>query len=455
MAQVDHTSLETDAGRQALTRRRLLQASLLGAGGLALAGCGTLEAGLAGAPVARGTVTYWDLFGGGDGARMQQMLEGFRKQYPRLELQHITLSWGNPYYTKLALATIGDQPPDVGVSHASRLPTLQGAGLLQELTPPALAKHGLTADKFNPKALRACTFNGKVFGLPLDTHPFVLFYNTDLCKKAGLLDAQGNLKSMDSPEAFTDALVRGKQASGQWGAVASINNDTATCWRLFQSFYSQLGGQMLEQEGTKVVLDDAKALQVLTFLKELSSTQKLMPQDVDYAGGIALFANGRSAFYLQGEWEITTFQLAKTPFSMTLFPNVFGGEGGYAVQADFHTLVVPAAGNDDARTDRALTLIRSLLDQSLTWAEGGHVPSWQPVADSPKYRQLKPQSNYAAAPDAAVIDPAGWYSGSGSNFEVISGSAVGSVLSGQAEPKAALQAMRSGLERYADTPSPI
>jgi len=38
MAQVDHTSLETDAGRQALTRRRLLQASLLGAGGLALAG---------------------------------------------------------------------------------------------------------------------------------------------------------------------------------------------------------------------------------------------------------------------------------------------------------------------------------------------------------------------------------------------------------------------------------
>ena len=448
----------TDPGQSpasSLTRRRFLQASLLGAGGLSLAGCGTLEAGLAGAPVARGTVTFWDLFGGGDGVRMQTMLQAFTKQYPQLGLQHITLSWGNPYYTKLSLATIGDQPPDVGVIHASRLPTFQASNLLQELTPQVLSQHGLTADKFAPKPLRACTIGGKIFALPLDTHPFVMFYNTDLCQKAGLLDAQGNLKPLNSPEAFTDALTRGKAASGQWGAVASINNDTATCWRLFQSFYSQLGGQLLAQEGTKVVLDDAKALQVLTFLKDLSVTRKLMPTDVDYAGGIALFANGRSALYLQGEWEISTFQTAKTPFSMTLFPNVFGGENGYAVQADFHTLVVPAAGNDSARTDRALTLIRTLFEQSLTWAEGGHVPAWAPVADSAKYRQLKPQSNYAAAAAAAVIDPPGWYSGSGSNFEIITGSAVGSVLSGQSEPAAAVRAMRSGLELYASTPSPV
>ena len=115
------------------------------------------------------------------------MLQKFTKQHPELGLQHITLSWGNPYYTKLSLATIGDKPPDVGVAHASRLPTLQAANLLQELTPQVLAKHGLTADKFNQKALQACTVNGKIFGLPLDTHTFVLFYNTDICKKAGLL----------------------------------------------------------------------------------------------------------------------------------------------------------------------------------------------------------------------------------------------------------------------------
>jgi multiple sugar transport system substrate-binding protein len=436
------------------SRRRFLQASLLGAGGLALGGCGTLAAGVTGAPVAPGTVTFWDLFGGGDGARMATMLAKFGSQHPELGLQHVTLAWGNPYYTKLSLATLGAQPPDVGVSHASRLPISQAGGLLQELTPDVLAKHGLTPDKFDAKALQACTINGKLYALPLDTHPFVLFYNTDICKKAGLLDADGNLKPLEGPDAFVDALTRAQKAGAQWGGVAGIENDTATNWRFFQSLYAQLGGQTLADQGRQVVLDDAKATQVLAYLRDLSVTKKLMPSSVDYGGAVALFASGKAGFFLQGEWEITTFQTAKTPFSMTLFPNVFGGSK-YAVQADSHTLVVPARGNDPARTDRALPFIRSILDQSLTWAQGGHIPAWLPVAQSAEYKQLKPQSNYAAAAPAAVIDPPAWYSGSGSNFEIIMGSAIATVRSGQRPPDAAVSAMRAGLQTYAKTPPPV
>jgi multiple sugar transport system substrate-binding protein len=442
------------AGASPLSRRSFLQASLLGAGGLALSGCSTLAAGVTGAPVAPGTVTFWDLFGGGDGARMAQMLAKFSSGHPELGLQHVTLAWGNPYYTKLSLATLGAQPPDVGVSHASRLPISQAGGLLQELTPDVLAKHGLTPDKFDAKALQACTINGKLYALPLDTHPFVTFYNTDICKKAGLLDAQGNLKPLDGPDAFVDALTRAQKAGAQWGGVAGIENDTATNWRFFQSLYAQLGGQTLADQGRQVVLDDAKATQVLTYLRDLSVTKKLMPSSVDYGGAVALFASGKAAFFLQGEWEITTFQTAKTPFSMTLFPNVFGGSK-YAVQADSHTLVVPARGNDPARTDRALTFIRSILDQSLTWAQGGHIPAWLPVAESAEYKQLKPQSNYAAAAPAAVIDPPAWYSGSGSNFEIIMGSNIATVRSGQKPPEAAVSAMHAGLQTYAKTPPPV
>jgi multiple sugar transport system substrate-binding protein len=102
-----------------------------------------------------------------------------------------------------------------------------------------------------------------------------------------------------------------------------------------------------------------------------------------------------------------------------------------------------------------LTFIRSILDQSYTWAQGGHVPAWLPVADSTRHKDRKPQWNYAAAPDAAAINPPGWYSGSGSNFEIVTGSAIGSVMSGQAEPQAAVRVMRTGLLQYADTPSPM
>ena len=36
--------------------------------------------------------------------------------------------------------------------------------------------------------------DGKLYAVPLDQHPFVLYYNTDICKKAGLLDADGKIK---------------------------------------------------------------------------------------------------------------------------------------------------------------------------------------------------------------------------------------------------------------------
>jgi multiple sugar transport system substrate-binding protein len=438
-------------------RRDFLRAVAFVAGGAVLAGCGSpVAAGLTGSQLAAGTVDYWNLFGGGDGARMQQMQEVFRKENPQLALRAAVFAWGNPYYTKLSLATLGDQPPDVAVAHLTRMRTLVDADLLQPLAPDDLGRHGMTPDRFSRTAWENCQINGQTYAIPLDTHPFVLFYNTEIAEKAGLLDGSGALLPMDGPDAFLDALRRAKDASGgDYGGVISINNDTATNWRIFQTLYAQLGGEVVADNGRKVVLDDAKAGQALEYLRTLTVGEQLMPAAVDYAGAIALFASGKVGFYAQGEWEITSFQTAKTPFSMTLFPNVLGGDR-YAVQADSHTFVLPrwAAGDRD-RLDRALVFVRSMLDQSLTWAKGGHIPSWLPTRDSDKYRALTPQSNYAAAADAAVYDPPGWYSGSGSNFENVVGSAVAAVRAGQQSPQVAIEQIRTGLQQFADTPAPI
>jgi multiple sugar transport system substrate-binding protein len=142
------------------------------------------------------------------------------------------------------------------------------------------------------------------------------------------------------------------------------------------------------------------------------------------------------------------------PFSMALVPNIFGGP--YAVYADSHTLVLPVRPDQDqARLDLALGFVRSMLDQSLTWAEGGHVPAWQPFATSEAYANLTPQSEYAAAADAAVYDPPGWYSGSGSNFETVMGGAVGAVEAGDLSPAAAIAQMRSKLSKLAETAPPV
>ncbi|GAA3348062.1 extracellular solute-binding protein [Amorphoplanes nipponensis] len=430
--------------------RRALLGGAAAAAALGVSGCSGVTPGRR----SSGSLDFWNLFGGGDGVRMTQMLDGFRAADPGITLSAVTLAWGNPYYTKLALATLGDKPPDVAISHLTRMKTLVASGLLEELRPADLARHGISADLFTPRAWQAGLVEGRAYAIPMDTHPFVMFYNTDICAKAGLLDPSGALTPLDSPEKFTDAMRRAKAASGAYGGVVAINNDTSTPWRIFQSLYSQLGGEMLADEGRRVVLDDAKATQVLAFLQSLTRSG-LFPAGIDYQGAIATFANGQAGFYFQGEWEISTFQTAKMPFSMTLFPNLYGGSR-YAVQADSHTLVIPRQpAQDPAQLDRSLRLVRSLLDQSKTWAEGGHVPTWRPFRDSPEYRAMTPQSNYAAAADNAVYDPEGWYSGSGSNFEIVTGSAVATVLGGQQSPAGALAQMHDQLRNLALTASPI
>jgi len=332
--------------------------------------------------------------------------------------------------------------------------TLQAAGLLEELHPADLARHGMTADKFNQKAWKAGLVDGKSYAIPLDTHPFVCFYNTAVCKKAGLLDSSGKLKPIEGEAAFLDALERAKKVTGQYGATVAAVNETATPWRIFQSLYGQLGGSMLADNGTRIVIDDKKALQVLTFLSTLNK-KKLMPGQLDYQGSIALFSAGRAGFFFQGEWEISTFQTAKTPFSMARFPNVYGGAKGYAVQADSHTLVVPKQSSlSTAELDRSLAFIRSMLDQSATWAAGGHVPAWLPYRNSAAYKKLTPQSNYASAADAAVYDPDAWYSGSGSDFEIICGGTIGTVMGGLSSPSSGLAQIKSKLAILAKTQSP-
>jgi len=366
----------------------------------------------------------------------------------------VTLAWGNPYYTKLSLATLGQKPPAVAVSHLTRMKNLVAADLLEELNLEDLARFGITPDKLDRTAWENGLVEGKAYAVPLDTHPFVMFYNTDICKKAGLLDSAGQLAPLDSEDKFFDAMGKAKEASGQYGGVVAVNSDTSTPWRVFQSLYSQLGGQMLADQGRKVVIDEAKATQVLTFLQKWTA-DGLFPAAADYQGAIASFAEGQAGFYFQGEWEISTFQTAKMPFSMTLFPNVYGG-GRYSVQADSHTLVIPKQPDRNRqRLDGSLMLIKSFLDQSKTWAEGGHVPAWIPFRDSAEYKAMTPQSNYAAAAEGAAYDPGGWYSGSGSNFEIVTGSAIATVIAGQQSPADALAQMRTKLTTLADTAPPV
>ncbi|MEZ0166147.1 extracellular solute-binding protein [Kineococcus sp. LSe6-4] len=449
----------TPGPRGPLSRRSLLRGGLA-AGGLGLvagtAGCGSpLAAGLAGTQLNPGTVTFWNLFAGGDGARLQIMLDQYREQHGGADsLVSATFAWGNPYYTKVSLATLGNKPPDVAVAHVTRASNLAAAGLLEPITDDVLALAGLSADDFSQTAWKASQFQGQTYAIPMDTHPWVLFYNADVCSAAGLLGPDGTLAPIEGVEGWEAALTAGKEASGGFGAATATVADDSNNWRFFSTLYRQRDGStpLVDDGGLSVTMDDELAIDTLATMR--SWVEKgLMPATVDTPGAETLMFTGQSAFFMNGEWEVTTAQsIEGLNFGMSAFPTLYDTP---AVQADSHAFILPRMDRSAEQLERAMGFVTSMLDQGLTWAEGGHVPTYLPVYESPEYRRITPQSSYADTVDYAVYDPAAWYSGSGSNFETVVGSTVGLVQQGLTSPQDAVAGIRSTLETYANTPNPL
>ncbi|HEX6710394.1 MAG TPA: extracellular solute-binding protein [Rubrobacter sp.] len=430
-----------------ISRRRFLYGAATALGGMALASCSGVPFGSS-----KETVHFWNLFGGGDGARLADMESGYVKSHPGIDLKATTLTWGAPYYTKLSMSTVGGRPPDVAVMHLTRLPAYAPAGLLEPLDPDVLSEYGIGPDRFLPEIWEAGKYNGEVYAIPLDTHPQVMYYNTDICKKAGLLDSDGNLKPLVGREALIGAFQKAKEITKEQG-IAFAPADAVVPWRLFYSFYGQLGGEVLSPDADEVVLDQDKAEEALSFLVELTVDKEFTPSNQDYAAAVAQFQSGNAGFHWNGEWEVTTFLDAKMPFSMTEFPNVFGNK---RVQADRHTFVIPKGiASHKKAFHAALQFVSSMLKSSFIWAEGGHIPAYRSVLESSKYKNLKPQSNYAGVADKVVLDPKAWFSGSGSDMEVQVSVPMQQAMAGSIDTKEAVKQIRAALQELVDTPKPF
>ncbi|MFJ8670164.1 extracellular solute-binding protein [Streptomyces sp. NPDC093600] len=435
------------------SRRRVLAGSL---GALAATGAlGPLATGCAAPSAAasgRTLLRFWHLFGGGDGVNMQNMLAAFRAARPDIELEATTLQWGAPYYTKLGMAGAGGRAPEVAALHMARLAGFGPGRLLDPFPPDLLAEAGIRADDFPPDLWRRGQIDGRQYAVPLDTHPLVLYYQTEICREAGLMDGD-RLKTVKGAAEFTEALRAAKKVTGAPALVTeTLGPDCITPWRLFSTFYSQTGGAVLTPDGQSLALDDAKALRVLEFMASLVE-EGLWARRADYGASVGIFSQGRTAFHLNGDWEVTTFRTNGTPFSMTRVPALFGRA---TTQADSHAFVLPHQRDRDAATDRAIcAFVAWMLKHSVEWAAGGHVPAYRPILADPAYLALEPQSAYRDVIDDVVLDEPAWFAGSASRMWIELGEVFSTLLIGARTPSAALAEAKLRLGRLLDTRNPL
>jgi multiple sugar transport system substrate-binding protein len=406
-------------------------------------------------------LTYWDFLGGGDGIRMKQIVDEFNKSQSDIHVTESTLTWGEPFYTKVHTAVVAGQTPDIMTYHLSHFPAGVSTKDLRPITTEELSAAGLKAEDFQASLIqRSLEISKKyggtdqLFGVPLDIHTLVLYYNKTALAKAGLIGSDGKPVGLDGLEAFTKMLTDAKTKTHLIPVSANIySQDPASLWRIWYTFFKQQDGDFVKDG--QLSFDDVnkqgiKSLQIMADW----SKEGLIPKNTGYPSMVALFTAGRADFMINGNWEVPTLvdlqKQGKLPFEygIVAFPKLFGNQQTWA---DSHQLAIPNNGKTPATPEKVAGALKfaAYVVKQLTWAGGGHIPAYLPVQESDAYKQMSPNNEYSvqAAQDVAFEPTLPIFGVGGPTFAPISNFLVPAV-NGQAPVEQSMKQFIAELEKF-------
>lgn len=408
--------------------------------GAAVAMLVTLAAGPAPA-WAQVEVRMWTLLSGGDGARMRALVDDFNASQREVRVVSTTLKWGEPFYTKLITSSVVGEGPDVATIHLSRMVNLAGGGVLRPITDAELSSVGLKGADYLPRQWQKSHYQGQVYAVPLDVHPLVLYYNKKLLGQAGLLDPEGKLKPIEGVDALTDAFRIATERTGRHGLTMESSQSSFAIWRLWLS--------MLAQQNLSIIRNGQYSYGPAgeaTLARISGWFQRGYAQaGLDYPASTSQFMGGGAAFMLNGVWEVPELVRASKEGSLGFdygivpLPKMYANASTWA---DSHAFAMPANAGRPASPEKVKAVLRFVAyvsRHSIGWAEGGHIPAYRAVAESPEALALQPNAQYAEAAHNVVYDPDGWYMGAAGPLEAIASKFLPAALYGYMTPAQAIK----------------
>jgi multiple sugar transport system substrate-binding protein len=335
-------------------------------------------------------LVYWNLFGGGDGEFMNEMVKQFNESQDEIVVEGVTLEWGE-YYTKFMTAVAAGKGPDIGVSHVSKLPEMVSQGLVYDLDNFADAA-GVDWSSYNQNILDATIFEGKHYAIPIDTHPQVMYYNKTILKDAGLLDDQGNPTIEPGADGFTKFLTTLKANTSDDIIPFSFSTAGNDPFWLWWGLYHQLGGNDVVSDDLKSAsIDMDKAVKAATYIKDFYHTHNVVPLNLE--DFYQTFQSGDAGIFVTGVWATGIMEKTEElDFGVMPIPQLFDKQ---ATWGDSHTLVVPIQQKEDeSKLEAATKFMNWIADNGQLWAQAGHIPSKTTVAESQEFKDLPYRSDY-------------------------------------------------------------
>src|SRR5579864_6128635 len=130
------------------------------------------------------TITYWHTHSAPEEAQLTKLIAMFEQDNPNIKVQDTVYAY-NDFQKALLTAIAGGQAPDVVRMDIVWVPQFAQQGALLQLD-SAMTDFKTISDTTFPGTLATNYWNGKYWGLPLDTNTQVLLWNQKVFQAAGI-----------------------------------------------------------------------------------------------------------------------------------------------------------------------------------------------------------------------------------------------------------------------------
>ncbi len=266
------------------------------AASLALTGCGrdsTSEAGPGSSTAiddskAKGDLTVWAM--GTEGQELQGFVKDFESANPDVSVKVTAVPW-NAAHDKLAAAIASGKTPDVSLIGTTWMGEFAKAGGL-DATPKDLVNES----DFYEGGWGSTVVGDTSYGVPWYVETRVLYYRTDLAKKAGWDKAPA---TWDELQKFAADLKK----SGVKYPVSLQPGQTGS-WQSVLPFGWTNGAELTNDAGTEYTIDSPEMTEALDYYKsffdkDYSQTRILDPGELETG-----FAKGTYGSFISGPWHV-------------------------------------------------------------------------------------------------------------------------------------------------------
>ncbi|MEV4110731.1 ABC transporter substrate-binding protein [Nonomuraea sp. NPDC049695] len=283
-----------------LSRRALLRTATLATASGLLAACGSDPAPAVPADgVPRGKLSVWLHQTKAYDKVFNPLLHSYVQEFGGVDVTPLYVPV-DKLDAKLLTAFAGDVPPDLFKIGGWTVPGHARKGRLAPIMPKAMgvADEKALVQKYDEHAIGSLSYDGKLYGVPIDYTICYLYYRRDRFAEAGL-DPDKPPTTWEEVAEYSKRLTSadGKKVGLQW----ILGNPQWTLMQLL-ALVKGKGGAILSPDATKATLATDPGIEALRYYGSLGNPKLSNP-----LSGFGLFATGEAAMLVSGLFAMDLF----------------------------------------------------------------------------------------------------------------------------------------------------